>query len=55
MENGFRVLAISILESYSNNSAKFHALILGLEPALECSITMLEVLGESAQIVKQMN
>ena len=47
--------AFSLPESCSNNAAEYQALILGLELAIESSITMLEVFGGSQLIVNQMN
>ena len=47
--------SFSLLEPYSNNTAEYTALITGLELALESSIDILAVYGDSQLIIKQMN
>ncbi|XXG62700.1 hypothetical protein AAC387_Pa05g1015 [Persea americana] len=47
--------AFLLLEPCSNIAAEYQALMIGLELALESSITMLEAFGDSQLIVNQMN
>ena len=47
--------SFSLLEPCSNNAAKYTALIMGFELALESGIDILAIYGDSQLIIKQMN
>ena len=52
-EGGILPYSFTLIECCSNNVAKYHALILGLEMAIDAKTTRLEVFGDSKLIINQ--
>lgn len=51
-DNAFIPYPLSLTTRCSNNTAKYEAVILGLELALQMPITVLTIYGDSALVIK---